>query len=278
GDFAGNLEAEILYLSEGEEAPQSTSNLDQISAESQEKSQPLQEINQDEQQEQQAEYQENEINQPNQQPIQQQEVIQDRGALEEEILYKKGTIEITVNSIKDITFIEDNGERRIPENLSMKIILDDQEGTTNPVVYDTQQGQVEINEFFQFEFDPNETKWRNLKLQILEGGGNDQEEGNPFGAVEIPFGEINVEVLYKPEDAQQLEQGQQQEFIQESVQKQQQPIEEIAKIDDDCPKGIVEVTIFGVKNVAAMDSNGKSDPYIKVTVGGITQKTQKKKD
>jgi hypothetical protein len=31
---------------------------------------------------------------------------------------------------------------------------------------------------------------------------------------------------------------------------------------DDCPKGIVEVTIFGVKNVTAMDSNGKSDPFI----------------
>jgi Ca2+-dependent lipid-binding protein len=47
-------------------------------------------------------------------------------------------------------------------------------------------------------------------------------------------------------------------------------LEEITKVDNDCPKGIVEVTVFGVKDVAAMDSNGKSDPYIKIIVGGIT--------
>jgi Ca2+-dependent lipid-binding protein len=33
-------------------------------------------------------------------------------------------------------------------------------------------------------------------------------------------------------------------------------------------KGIVEITIFRVKNIAAMDSNGKSDPFIELMLNG----------
>ncbi|KAA6356005.1 MAG: hypothetical protein EZS28_048468 [Streblomastix strix] len=92
--------------------------------------------------------------------------------------------------------------------------------------------------------------------------------------------DITLSVLYTRDDIGQdnQEQNQPKEIIEEIQQEQQQPIEEITKVDNDCPKGIVEVTVFGVKDVAAMDSNGKSDPYIKIIVGGITQKTKKKKD
>ncbi|KAA6352910.1 MAG: hypothetical protein EZS28_051563, partial [Streblomastix strix] len=60
---------------------------------------------------------------------------------------------------------------------------------------------------------------------------------------------------------QQQEQNEQPQAVEEEQvqeEEQQQPIEEITKVDNDCPKGIVEVTVFGVKDVAAMDSNGKS--------------------
>ncbi|KAA6389411.1 MAG: hypothetical protein EZS28_015063, partial [Streblomastix strix] len=38
------------------------------------------------------------------------------------------------------------------------------------------------------------------------------------------------------------------------------------------------ITVIGVKNVAAMDFNGKSDPFIKVFFGGEEKQTKKQKD
>ncbi|KAA6352971.1 MAG: hypothetical protein EZS28_051502, partial [Streblomastix strix] len=86
----------------------------------------------------------------------------------------------------------------------------------------------------------------------------------------------NEQQLFEKDGFEQQEE-QSQAVEEEPVQQQEQEQEQIPN-NDECPKGIVEVTVFGVKNVAAMDSNGKSDPFIKVIVGGNEQKTQKKKN
>ncbi|KAA6346441.1 MAG: hypothetical protein EZS28_052091, partial [Streblomastix strix] len=88
--------------------------------------------------------------------------------------YKKGTIDVTITSISEI-FIEEGNEE---PNILLKTTLDDQEGETNKTT--NVNGSADINEQFSFEFVPEETTWRHIRVELWDG------DEIQVGAVEIP--------------------------------------------------------------------------------------------
>ncbi|KAA6369727.1 MAG: hypothetical protein EZS28_034746, partial [Streblomastix strix] len=76
---------------------------------------------------------------------------------------KSGIIDITVVSIRDMKIALIN-----PENNVIKVVLDDQEGVTQQQL-NFINGISKIGEQFEIEFNPNETSWREVKIELWEG-------------------------------------------------------------------------------------------------------------
>ncbi|KAA6361213.1 MAG: hypothetical protein EZS28_043260, partial [Streblomastix strix] len=78
---------------------------------------------------------------------------------------------------------------------------------------------------------------------------------------------------YDEKERKRVQEEQEEEQRRKAVEEQN-----INEDENELTKGNVIITIFGVKNVAAMDSNGKSDPFIELMLNGQKQKTKKQKD
>ncbi|KAA6385012.1 MAG: hypothetical protein EZS28_019461, partial [Streblomastix strix] len=160
---------------------------------------------------------------------------------------------------------------------------------------------------FEFDFDPATTEDRDIQLELWDYdtiGDNDQ-----IGQLKIPIDDISKEKELKQYtfigignlygqnvgvlDIEQQYEGQGQQSVEEEEQEQEeQPAEEEQEQEEqpaaqeeeqpvenkELTKGKLTLNIIGVKDVTAMDSNGKSDPFIVVKFAGQEKKTKKVKD
>ncbi|KAA6358865.1 MAG: hypothetical protein EZS28_045609, partial [Streblomastix strix] len=96
-------------------------------------------------------------------------------------------------------------------------------------------------------------------------------------------GQIDLEVGYKISsneeedkvDQEQQPKSEQKDNVEEKEIKRDIQVEQE---QEEYEQGQIIITIIGVKNVAAMDSNGKSDPYVKIILADKTERTKKVAD
>ncbi|KAA6383696.1 MAG: hypothetical protein EZS28_020776, partial [Streblomastix strix] len=107
-------------------------------------------------------------------------------------------------------------------------------------------------------------------------------EGQEVGIIEFDqsYEETNEEEEQQAEEEQQDQPAEEEEQPAEEEQEQEeQPAEEEQPVENqEFTKGKLLITVIGVKDVTAMDSNGKSDPFIVVKFAGQEKKTKKVAD
>ncbi|KAA6396828.1 MAG: hypothetical protein EZS28_007644, partial [Streblomastix strix] len=193
--------------------------------------------------------------------------------------YKAGKVHIKVVGVHDVVSLDPTGK----SDPYFKVKFADKEAQTKKLKNTT---SGEYNEDFSFDFDPSTTQDRELKLELWDYDtfGKDDQIGKAdipiksFRSAKKPVvvningtgdnygqkvGQLDAVVLYEVPNEKIAVQQRQQSFAFTGV---------------EYKPGTVFVNIIGVTNVAGVDSNGKSDPYIKVRFGGLDYETKHMKD
>ncbi|KAA6394439.1 MAG: hypothetical protein EZS28_010036 [Streblomastix strix] len=197
--------------------------------------------------------------------------------------YNAGKVTVKLINVSDVTAMDSNGK----SDPYMKVRFDGNEYQTKKMK-DVING--EFNEEFQFDFDPEQSAERQVLIELWDYdtvGDNDQignariqisEFRNKQRQINIDFrgvgklygqkvGKLTTEVLYEVTQTSK-----------KSEPKTRQQSDKNTQIKQEYKAGKLNLNIIGVKEVAAADTNDKSDPYIVVKFAGIEDKTEKQND